>query len=371
MIVQMLATVLVGPGKPKLVQISRPTSKSPSSSHESISRPRPQTPRSAPAEYSAFSPYDTPAAHRRYTNASRTSIPASDPSYSTASLVPAPLALASRSHSMTTAATSSTAFSSTIPHINSLADPFAPRETTTSAYDLPIRSSSRHLPTHTFPPSYNFPPRTSRTPSPVPSPTCTTARRTYIRRLERTLNAVTQAINSFPDGILRLDSSAIFEIRSPNIPDSTYIYALQKIFPAARELLLSALAAWILVDLYFSKIIADAGRRPGASLARASSLNSWDHLTLLAARSNDSLHRIPTKARDLLGIGRPDPIAERTNERALVRRAVVVSHSVGVVGQKLIEALRGAWDEDIWRALRCLVEVIEGCGGQSGRVGWV
>ena len=95
---------------------------------------------------------------------------------------------------------------------------------------------------------------------------------------------------------------------------------------------------------------------------------------MLAARSNDSLHRIPTKARDLLGIGRPDMSAERCKEAALVKRAVIVSHSVGVISQRLVEALRGTWDEDVWRSLRCLVEVVEagGGGGGSDRSGmWV
>lgn len=46
---------------------------------------------------------------------------------------------------------------------------------------------------------------------------------------------------------------------------------------------------------------------------------------------------------------------------------MVVTYSVGVVSQKLVEALRGGyWDEDIWRALRCLVENIEAQGGGQG-----
>lgn len=87
--------------------------------------------------------------------------------------------------------------------------------------------------------------------------------------------------------------------------------------------------------------------------------------------SYDFLHRVPTKARDLLGIGRLDPVVQKANEKALVRRAVVVTHSVGMVAQKLIEPLRGRyWDEDIWTTLRCLVEIIQAQGGGQ-RHGWL
>lgn len=64
----MLATVLVGPGKPKLVQIQRPSSGTRRSSLSRASQAgaateennSPLTPLQAKKEVSAFSPYDTP-----------------------------------------------------------------------------------------------------------------------------------------------------------------------------------------------------------------------------------------------------------------------------------------------------------------------
>lgn len=181
------------------------------------------------------------------------------------------------------------------------------------------------------------------------SPTTKVATRSRCRRLERALHAVTEAIDIFPNGMLRLNSPAVLELRCPHVPDETYLQALQKIFPAAPSLLISALTAWIIVDLYFSNL----------TEYPAPSEQYWSGSG--AAVCDDSPHQIqiPDKARDLLGIGLPDATSTRLNEHALRKRATAALASISVIGKTLIEALRGSWDEDIWRSLKVLVEVIE------------
>lgn len=234
-----------------------------------------------------------------------------------------------------------------------------------------------------------------------------TALDTRLRRLRHTLSSVTAAINGFPDNILRLDSGALAPIRNSQITDSTYTEALGKIFPHARPILLSALAAWLIIDMWFEKTILaspeaarnapltsydvlqsnhgidfwNAGSSPGgyhysdgesSSNATTPSTNSepgeFDHFAAwdAAEHSNSALKRIPTKARSLLGISHASLLDEgmlRTREAALIRRMRVVRPSANIVGQRLVIALRGEWDEDVWRCLRVMVEVIEGSPG--------
>jgi len=177
------------------------------------------------------------------------------------------------------------------------------------------------------------------------SPTAKVATWSRCRKMERAINAVSKAIDNFPDGMLRLDSASVLELRSPQVAEQTYVEAIQKIFPTAPTLLISALIAWILVDIYFSQL---QDQPVPMEL-------SWTH----AAASNESLYRIPDKAREMLGIGLPDATSIQLNEYALRKRAAAIHASIGAIGHRLIEALRGSWDDDIWRSLRVLVEVIE------------
>ena len=114
-------------------------------------------------------------------------------------------------------------------------------------------------------------------------------------------------------------------------------------------MLLSALAAWLIVDL---------------SLLRLD-LDTLEPRNLdMAAMSNDGLHQVPVKARKVLGIKLPEATEMQAYEQVLRNRARLVVMSVGAIGQRLMEALRGSWDEDLWRSLRVLVEVIE--AGEGG-----
>lgn len=177
------------------------------------------------------------------------------------------------------------------------------------------------------------------------SPTNKIAAWARYRRLERTLNAAARAIDDFPDNQLRMDSPVILELRNPQIADHTYIEVLKRIFPSAQPHVVSSLTAWIIVDMYLCRMQGQEA--------------PMDQCLAQAATLNDGMHQIPNKAREMLGIGFPDVTSIRMNEYALGKRANAVRASIGVIGQNLVQALRGSWDEDIWRSLRVLVEIIE------------
>ncbi|KIV81218.1 hypothetical protein PV11_08645 [Exophiala sideris] len=330
----MVATILVGLGKPKIVQIHRPSSRPTSPSSPIECQPVPATPIQPPVEVSAFSPYDTPGEVPLIgSQLSKAVSPGPETATtSPSSLVPSPLRLTRRMSSLS----DSSIFSATLQRLYELADPFtiSPRRSPSNRTSLSLPSKWTAADAPRKRDSYQ-----------CLSPTHRVATWSKCRRVERAIRAVTRAVDSFPDGMLRLDSPSIIDIRRADVSDHTYIDAFHKIFPMAPALLLSALTAWILVDIYFSKL--KEQMRPME--------RHWAQL----AASNESLHQIPDKAREMLGIGLPDTTSIQLNEYMLSKRASVLRVSISVVGQRLIEALRGAWDEDIWRSLKVLVEVIE------------
>ncbi|KAJ9608037.1 hypothetical protein H2200_007025 [Cladophialophora chaetospira] len=325
----MTATMLVGPGKPKLVHIQRPPSRT-RTEQPCERHPPPSTPKQAPEEVSAFSPYETP-----YDEPPRIDSVFTDgmrAANEINSCAPSPLALPKRSRS-----SRSDSIFSAWQRFYSLADPFegSPRR---SRSDRSFRVTEKRWAMRASP---DIDVQAFR----EASPTTRSATWSRCRKLERVLHTVSRAIDDFPDDMLRLDSPAIVELRNPQISAQMYIETLQQIFPDAPSPLLSAMTAWIIVDLYFSRF-------------KAQPL-SVERYTEQAAASNDSLYRIPDKAREMLGIGIPDVASMRLNEYALRRVATTVQVSIGGIGQRLVEVLRGSWDEDIWRSLRVLVDVIE------------
>ncbi|EXJ63672.1 hypothetical protein A1O7_00007 [Cladophialophora yegresii CBS 114405] len=327
----MIATVLVGPGKPKLVHIHRPPSKSGTdSSVESLHTP--STPKRVPLEVSAFSPFDTPSELPPRVDSIISRGTSTAIQELATSFLPQPLALLRRSRS-----SRSENIFGTWQRFQDLADPFetSPRRTRSNQS---FRATEKRWAIRG---TANIDTQVLREPSPITR----SATWSRCRKSERTLNAVTRAIDQFPDNMLQLDSPAVLELRNPQISDRTYTMALQRVFPAAAPVLISALTAWIIVDLYFSRL-------------RDQPLPMERYLGQAAA-PQESLHRIPNKAREMLGIGLPDAASIYLNDYALRRRASAIEASIRVVGQRLVEALRGSWDEDIWRSLRVLVEVIE------------
>ncbi|ETN38101.1 uncharacterized protein HMPREF1541_07725 [Cyphellophora europaea CBS 101466] len=202
----------------------------------------------------------------------------------------------------------------------------------------------------------------------------------------------TNAINAFPGGIVRLDSPSIRAIRAPHIPDKTLIDPLVKIFPHAPILLLSALAAWLIIDIWSENAIITSpscGRDaelttedvlqsqpavdiwPAAykissplppSLAQVAPSPEVQAYLAYAWDATSPMRQIPNKARSLLGISDTAVLNEgllKAHEAGLIRRLRVIRPSIGVIGQKLLVALRGSWDEDLWKCLKVMVEVIE------------
>ncbi|RMD42080.1 hypothetical protein DV735_g3050, partial [Chaetothyriales sp. CBS 134920] len=195
-----------------------------------------------------------------------------------------------------------------------------------------------------------------------PSPTEALSRQLRLRRLERTLDAITHAFDT--STLLVLSSPAISPLRSVAVPDTAYIETLSKIFPETQEVALSALAACVILDLYLARVIQSCSHPD-------------DPLTSTSSRqSGESFHTIPSKARSLLGIDHNiSTSADRVHETELVQRAVIMSECVDAVSRTLMELCRGGnWDADVWQSLRCLVELMEdaGDGGSlEGAAAWV
>ena len=323
----MHATRLTGAGKPKVVTVSRP--KSPSRTATSILQElplpdQPSTPTRPFQEISVFSP-DTPVMCNRRSA-----------TCSTAGLRSVPLT----------------------PQLYCRRKPSIPQSTSLGhgqrTRDLLDLSPSD--PQDTFATdfsSYNITSPMRKAPL-VRLPTGEAEAWSRCRNLEGTLDAVSRAIESFPDCILRLDSPAILALRTPHSLDATHIDALQRIFPQTASLLLSALAAYLIVDSYFSKL-----RGVDILCSNLTYAPSKPKYPKLAATSNECLHDIPTKARATLGIHLPNVTDLQAHERALRRRADRVAACVGIQGHKLLEALCGRFEEVIWTTLKVLVETLE------------
>jgi hypothetical protein len=332
----MIATVLVGPGKPKLVQIQRPHSRSPRRSPAEDSRP-PGTPEQAPLEVSAFSPYDTPcndAAHAKQLVLSPPKEDTQGPVQPQQSTTP------ERSRSI---------------HFDSVSTALQQyHHRLSSCVETPPRRIRSNRSMRTIEKRWAI--RGSEIVLhnlQAMSPKTRSATWSRCKKLDRALNAVSRAINDFPADMLQLDSPAVLDLRNPSIPDRTYLDALQRIFPMAPAVLASALAAWIIIDVHFAKL-------------RDQAVSMETYLAAQKRLSDEGLDRIPDKAREMLGIGLPDAAMMKTTEAELRQRAMAVEASINVVGQRLVEALRGSRDEDIWRSLRVLVEVIESFPGPWG-----
>ncbi|RMZ91389.1 hypothetical protein DV736_g1370, partial [Chaetothyriales sp. CBS 134916] len=327
----MLATILVGPGKARLVEISRPSSKQLSrSSNQSGTWAKHETeeghhvPSTERVEASTSSTYDGP--------------------------------------------------SSSVVHAHALHPALSPPNS------VRLSATSTHSATAKVAPNPVSPRANLPTPpvSLPPSPTETLSRQQRLRRLERTLDAITEAFDA--STLLVLTSPTVCALRSLLISDLTYIETLNKIFPEAQEIALSALAAWLIIDLYLARVIKSGTGSQLTQFAGTSALGlgrdkSHPHdepATLFATRdSRESFHTIPAKARSILGIDNVNPLADQAHETELVQRAVIISKCVDGVARALMEVCRGgSWDEDVWKSLRCLVELMEDADGCEG-ASWV
>jgi hypothetical protein len=324
---QMHATRLKGAGRPKVVNISRPISLSttPASMLQGLpSAGRPSTPARPCQEISVFSP-DTPVKHSR--KALR---------WSATSFRPAPLT-PQRSHQE----------KDSTPQVSS------------PVYGHRIGDCLGLWPTEsqdTF--STEVSPYSTRNPMRMPPPVLSTKNEagawSRCEKLESILEATSQAVDTFPDGMLRLDSDAILALRNPHSQDDVLIDALQQIFPQAASLLLSALAALLLLDSYFSNL-----KEMSTSFNNTPCKHPKRKHGRLATRSTSCLQDIPIKARATLGIHLPNATVLQDHEQALRKRAEIVDVCVGVQGPKILRDICGRFDEVVWRALKVVVTTLE------------
>ncbi|KAK6371374.1 hypothetical protein LTS17_009105 [Exophiala oligosperma] len=364
----MVATVLVGSGKPRIVQIQRPVSRRKGSAPTPEISQSPSTPVQSTVEISAFSPYDTPgeevATQMTQPNslAATTCIPSDEVQLAHPSGQPRPVP-ASLSNPkrrpmchQSRHGVCNIAGSQMSP---CLADPFtvSARRWSTCSESSTFINPRRHERDDRLDLIVGQPS------SHLSSPTEEVATRSRCRKMERILRAVTQAIFNYPDGVPRLDSSSVLEVRSPDVADQTYIDTLGKIFPTAPDTLLSSLVAWILFDIYFTQL-EDASEQPGVHGGGGREEVVVHH----NMNGNTNIQRIPAKARAMLGLddqtGDSIPSVCST-VHGLGSRARTVHTGMGIVSRRLMGALRGSWDEDIWRSLKVLVEVIESGGFRS------
>jgi hypothetical protein len=313
---QVHVTQLKGAGKPKVVNISRPTSPPTTSASN--------TPARLCQEISVFSP-DTPVKHSRKA-----------PRWSATSLRPAPLTpQRGRQEKDLTPRVSSPVYCYRIG----------------DCLELWPAKSPDTSPTEVSPYSTRSP---LRTPPPVLSTKVEVGAWSRCGKLESILEAASKAVDTFPDGMLRLDSDAILALRNPHSQDDILIDALQRIFPQTASLLLSALAAHLLLDSYCSNL-----KEMSTPFSNTPCRHPKRKNGRLAAGPTGCLHDIPTKARETLGIRLPNVTALQDRERALRRRAEIVDVCVGVQSQKILEAICGRFDEVVWRALKVVVTTLE------------
>lgn len=286
----MIATMVPGPGKPRLIQIRRPLSKF---SSQSLSSPKmPQKHAQKIPEISAFSPSDAPS---RW--GSRDSSFEWRRSCSSNSLSPSPLSYSSQTR-----------------------------------VDSAVSVQSKH---RRGPPNF----RKSKSQSEwtgylafVSSRSQGICRVGYTFTAEQTLKEVADATASFPERILYLESCLIRALRRSNQADEDHIFCLSKIFPATPRFLLSALAAWLLIDTYLIELE-----------------------TELQFASYPDLAKVPEKARVMLGI----TASHFHWQEHIFQRTQVVRVKAAGIAQRLLEAIRGSWDEDLWKSLRVLIEIVE------------
>ncbi len=332
---QFHATRLQGVGRPRMVTVSRPLSLCTASSRKTEIQPpqeRPATPVRPCREISAFSPCSPDTIS---TDCSRMSL---SRSVTLQIRCPAPLT----------------------PHRRPPCDAQT-RQRSASWHSRSLLGSLKPSPTEleaTLASSVSFStyPSTvpTQTPPPVHSLDAETAAWARCRKLEDTIAAVSSAIDTFPDGMLRLDSPSILTLRNPDSLDELTIDALRRVFPQTATLLLSALAALLVLDLYLSSL-GDTRVLIGEICSTHPQEKYWS----LPVKTNDCLHDIPTKARATLDIHVPNATRVQVHGKALRRRAETVAVCVRVLGQKLLEAICGRYDEILWRTLKILVDTLE------------
>jgi hypothetical protein len=151
-----------------------------------------------------------------------------------------------------------------------------------------------------------------------------------------------------------LSSPAILQLRSPTSLDELHVSLLRCIFPAAsksQQQDLSTLAAILIAQSYLANLPLSLTLLPTSEPWVSSSLKpnystplSLDLDLIAISSSNQSLNNHSIRA----------------EVQELGKRARVVEAALHVMLQKVMVRVCGRYDEVVWRAVRCLVEVVEG-----------
>lgn len=389
--------MLVGPGKPKLVQIQRPTSSSNSrkdffspSQHSDFSRP--STPICDQPEVSLFSPYDTPVTGTPFSDLSTvispiTPTPQNHPKLSLQTDLSMFQTQPVTPRRRTSPLSDGTMFSTDERRMKSLADPFRSPLSHRSSY---ISCGSSYI--EESPPELTRSSNLDKRGVPDYSIVNQVAlQEKYHHSIFRAISSTAKALDAVATNTFNLAHPELSSFRNHDLRssvDDVLLSKLQKVFSRASNPSLSTLAAWLIVEQHFTHLFAAA---PPEFLNSASSSSytllpyeqiktpvsarpspfvsqsPWvDPIGFTASLSSPQRNRsistplytpdIPSKAKSILGINsgpiscKPTPFAyevlNRTNtstKRArLEEKARYVHSSVHIVGQKLIKDIMAA-----------------------------
>ena len=265
---QMKTTVLTVPGKPRLIQIHRPQP-----SHHSMRTTfteatppsKPTTPTHTRSEVSTFSPYDTPASGTPFSDISRTASEATPmPRNQPRLTVNTDLTMFQQMPQTPPGSETldSSRYSTSRKPSRRLADPFG---------------SPRPQDERIFLDSSSFvqesPPELIRSSTYSISDTSTTShvyrQQGHMAQLTTAISLTSRAFDAMASKGLYLDSPELSMIRSTFFECSLndmLLPNLGKIFPRASNSPISTLAAWLLIDRYFSRLFMSAPLRTPASV---------------------------------------------------------------------------------------------------------
>jgi hypothetical protein len=178
--------------------------------------------------------------------------------------------------------------------------------------------------------------------------------RTTFSRLTKILDDLSHLIDNPLH--LHLASPAILQLRSPTSLDELHISLLRRIFPAAsksQQQYLSTLAAILIAQSYLANLPLNLPLLP-TSEPWLSSSPKPNYSTPLGLDLDLDLAAIFSSNESL------NSHSIRAEAQELDKRAGVVEAALHVMLQKVMVRVCGRYDEVVWRAVRCLVEVVEG-----------
>lgn len=223
------------------------------------------------------------------------------------------------------------------------------------------------------------------------------------------MKAIMTAVEAYETSTLYFDSPIVRDIRGRNNlsgfvrDEEDIVCALDKIYPGTAVDILSTLAAWLVVDLHLVKTINKSratilATSPTINLKELEALrppspisatftaravyflaeanhgitkpNKNDTQVTTPVRISSPLKtalpetsmQIPSKAREMLGLSGLDSQMSTAHEVEVLRNAEQVRLRVQDIAERLMVAVRGRFDNDLWNCMMILVGFMESCG---------